>query len=235
MQYRVPDGDTHPREVCGSCGVVEYRNPRLVVGALVTRGPGNCEVLLCRRAIEPQLGLWTLPAGYLEVGESTADGARREVLEETGAEVEVLRPYAHFDVPAVASAWLLFLAKAVEGPRGEPRAVTPESLETRWFSVVAEGAAAAGGRAATAAAPSPTAEPVPWSDLAFSSVTTALRLYAEDVAAGSESSGSKGAPAFRQHHGVIERQKGAGPNAAGTYFLRDHTWTGGGGSISGGG
>jgi ADP-ribose/FAD diphosphatase len=215
MQFRVPEGDTHPREVCGACGAVEYRNPRLVVGAIVARGPHLSEVLLCRRAIEPQLGRWTLPAGYLEVGESTAEGAAREVLEETGAEVRVVKPFAHFDVPMIGQAYLLFLARAVDGPRGEPRASTPESLETRWFSVVEEEEGQA----------------VPWSELAFSSVETALRLFREDVRAAAT---TMAAADFRQHHGVIERQKGAGPNDAGTYFLRDHTWTGGRAGTGGG-
>jgi ADP-ribose/FAD diphosphatase len=157
----------------------------------------------------------------LEVGESTAAGAAREALEETGADVEVLRPYAHFDVPAIGQAYLLFLARLREGGR-VPAVSTDESLETRWFSVATE--------------EEDQAEGVPWSDLAFSSVSTALRLYAEDVRAAAAEAAEADAPSsssfpssrhFRQHHGVIERQPGAGPNEAGTYFLRDHTWSGG--------
>lgn len=226
MQTLIPQGDTHARQVCPSCGAVEYRNPRLVVGCIVARGSSASEVLLCRRAIEPARGKWTLPAGYLEVGESTAAGAAREALEETGADVEVLRPYAHFDVPAIGQAYLLFLARLREGGR-LPAASTDESLETRWFSCVAEEDG------------SDQAEEVPWSELAFSSVSTALRLYAEDVRAAAAEAEAAEADAscssfpssrhFRQHHGVIERQPGAGPNEAGTYFLRDHTWSGGGG------
>jgi len=243
MQFRVPEGDTHPRELCGACGAIEYRNPKIVVGCIVARGGVGgggdggdggggpwSEVLLCRRAIEPRLGYWTLPAGYLEVGESSADGAAREALEETGAQVVVARPYAHFCVPAIGQAYLIFLARLKEGGSGAA-ASTPESLETRWFSVDGRGGAGA----------------VPWGELAFSSVETALRLYGEDVrgaartgsgggsgdGGGGERGGGGGGGAFpgryfRQHHGVIVRQPGAGPNEAGTYQLRDHYWSGGG-------
>jgi ADP-ribose/FAD diphosphatase len=241
MQTRVPEGDTHAREVCPACGVVEYRNPRMVVGVIVARGFGGGsasrarEVLLCRRAIEPARGRWTLPAGYLEVGESTAQGAQREALEETGADVEVLRPFAHFDVPAIGQAYLLFLARLQAGGR-PPAASTPESLESRWFRVDSAGGGESGGGGGGGG---DALEEVPWSELAFSSVSTALRLYAEDVAAAAAAaeSGEEGADAdafpsarrYRQHHGVIERQPGAGPNQAGTYRLVDHTWSGGGG------
>lgn len=246
MLTLVPEGDTHPRQVCPSpaCGAVEYRNPRMVVGCIVARPTSPQEVLLCRRAIEPARGRWTLPAGYLEVGESTAQGAQREAFEETGADVEVLRPYAHFDVPAIGQAYLLFLARLRPGGRGPARA-TAESLETRWFRVDgAEGEEGGKGGGEGGAAEGATVEGVPWSELAFSSVSTALRLYAEDVARvvaaaeGQEEEGAQQPSAaaaafpsprhFRQHHGVIERQPGAGPNEAGTYRLREHTWSGGG-------
>ena len=77
VAWRIPDGDTVPREVCGACGAIHYRNPKVVVGCLAT---WEDRVLLCRRAIEPRHGLWTLPAGFMENGETLASGAIREPL-----------------------------------------------------------------------------------------------------------------------------------------------------------
>ncbi|KQJ91389.1 hypothetical protein BRADI_4g37360v3 [Brachypodium distachyon] len=94
----VPDGDEKMRAVCSSCGRIHYENPKMVVGCLVEH---DNKVLLCRRKIEPAYGLWTLPAGYLEVGESAAEGASRETLEEACADVEILAPYAQLDIPLI--------------------------------------------------------------------------------------------------------------------------------------
>jgi len=92
LAWRVPDGDTVPRDVCDACGTIHYRNPKIVVGCLATL---DDEVLLCRRAIEPRLGLWTLPAGFMENGETLAAGAVRETLEEANARVDVGQLYTH--------------------------------------------------------------------------------------------------------------------------------------------
>ena len=86
IELRVPDGDTHARHVCAECGHVHYLNPKVVVGCLPA---WEHRILLCRRAIEPRYGLWTLPAGFLELGETTAQGALRETDEEAGARVEL--------------------------------------------------------------------------------------------------------------------------------------------------
>ncbi|ONM57066.1 Nudix hydrolase 23, chloroplastic [Zea mays] len=94
----IPDGDEKMRAVCSSCGRVHYENPKMVVGCLVEH---DNKVLLCRRKIEPAYGLWTLPAGYLEVGESTAEGASRETLEEACADVEIVSPFAQLDIPLI--------------------------------------------------------------------------------------------------------------------------------------
>uniref|UniRef100_A0ACD5YCR5 Uncharacterized protein n=1 Tax=Avena sativa TaxID=4498 RepID=A0ACD5YCR5_AVESA len=94
----VPDGDEKMRAVCSSCGRVHYENPKMVVGCLVEH---DNKVLLCRRKIEPAYGLWTLPAGYLEVGESAAEGASRETLEEACADVEIVSPFAQLDIPLI--------------------------------------------------------------------------------------------------------------------------------------
>ncbi|KAK8460319.1 hypothetical protein SEVIR_2G312600v4 [Setaria viridis] len=94
----IPDGDEKMRAICSSCGRVHYENPKMVVGCLVEH---DNKVLLCRRKIEPAYGLWTLPAGYLEVGESAADGASRETLEEACADVEIVSPFAQLDIPLI--------------------------------------------------------------------------------------------------------------------------------------
>ncbi|CAL5062970.1 unnamed protein product [Urochloa decumbens] len=94
----IPDGDEKMRAICSSCGRVHYENPKMVVGCLVEH---DNKVLLCRRKIEPAYGLWTLPAGYLEVGESTAEGASRETLEEACADVEIVSPFAQLDIPLI--------------------------------------------------------------------------------------------------------------------------------------
>ncbi|KAG2636685.1 nudix hydrolase 23, chloroplastic-like isoform X2 [Panicum virgatum] len=94
----VPDGDEKMRAICSSCGRVHYENPKMVVGCLVEH---DNKVLLCRRKIEPAYGLWTLPAGYLEVGESAAEGASRETLEEACADVEIISPFAQLDIPLI--------------------------------------------------------------------------------------------------------------------------------------
>src|SRR6266568_5828754 len=86
IEFRVPEGDTLPRYVCGVCGTIHYENPKIVVGCLPE---WEDKVLLCRRAIEPRYGLWTLPAGFLENGETVSDGAERETTEEANAHVEV--------------------------------------------------------------------------------------------------------------------------------------------------
>jgi len=87
VEYRVPEGDTHARAVCPACGHIQYQNPKVVVGSVPV---WEDKVLLCRRAIEPRHGKWTLPAGFMERGETTQDGAARETLEEARARVEEL-------------------------------------------------------------------------------------------------------------------------------------------------
>jgi len=103
IAWRVPDGDTAPRDVCEACGTIHYRNPKIVVGCLATHGG---EVLLCRRAIEPRLGLWTLPAGFMENGETLAAGAMRETLEEANARVDVGELYTVISLPAISQVYM---------------------------------------------------------------------------------------------------------------------------------
>lgn len=147
---RVPAGDNRDRRVCDFCGFVDYVNPRVVVG-VVARWEGR--VLLCRRAIDPRKGLWTLPAGFLEERETVEDGARREAREEAGAEVELEGLLAAYSIPRISQVHLFFRARLRSGEvvAGE------ESLEARLLRW----------------------EEIPWDELAFPSVRWALGHYRE--------------------------------------------------------
>lgn len=148
---RIPAGDNLPRQVCDRCGHIHYENPRLVVGCVAT---WQESILLCRRAIEPRRGYWTLPAGFMENGETTAEAAARETLEEACAQVLVGAPFAMVNVAHINQVHLFY--------RGELRipefGAGEESLETALFDE----------------------ERIPWEDLAFRSVALCLRRYFED-------------------------------------------------------
>ena len=148
---RIPSDDTLPRYVCLSCGAIHYENPRVVVGCIpVWEG----RILMCRRNIEPRKGYWTLPAGFLENGETTADGARRETLEETGAVAVDLAPYLMVDIVHIHQIYLMFRAGLRE-PEFHP---TRESAEVK---LVREA-------------------DIPWSDIAFKVIEKTLRYYLQD-------------------------------------------------------
>lgn len=155
---QVPPGDNLPRDVCPACGHIHYLNPKLVVGC-VPEWQG--QVLLCRRAIEPRLGYWTVPAGFMENGESAEQAAARETQEEAEAAVKILSPLALVSVPRIGQVHLLFRARLIDGHFG----VGPESLESR---LVAEA-------------------DIPWDDMAFPSIRFALECYFADRAAGRNS------------------------------------------------
>lgn len=148
---QIPEGDDRERAVCPGCGEIHYINPCLVVGALIEK---DDRVLLCRRAIEPAQGLWTPPAGFLEIGESIADGACRETREEALGEVEALAPHSVIDLPHIGQVYYFILAGHVAGEFG----AGAESIEVRWF---------------------PWPE-IPWPELAFPVVDRVLRLRLED-------------------------------------------------------
>jgi ADP-ribose pyrophosphatase YjhB (NUDIX family) len=86
VEFKIPQGDNRPRFICNSCGEIHYQNPKNVVGTIPILGE---KILLCRRAIEPRKGLWTLPAGFLVLDETTAEGAQRETIEEAGAQIAI--------------------------------------------------------------------------------------------------------------------------------------------------
>jgi ADP-ribose/FAD diphosphatase len=147
----IPEGEDRHRDVCPDCGNIYYDNPKSVVGCLIHQ---NDKILLCRRAIEPSYGRWTVPAGYQELAESAAEGARRETREEAHADVEILGPHAYLDLPHIGQQYQLFHARLVE----QSFRAGEESLEVRWFDLTA----------------------IPWSQLAFPVVHYALQLFVED-------------------------------------------------------
>jgi ADP-ribose pyrophosphatase YjhB (NUDIX family) len=155
VERRVPSGEDRERFVCGTCGAIHYENPRMVVGCIVEEGD---RVLLCKRAIEPRHGYWTVPAGFLELGESTVQGAVRETHEEAGARVQVIAPYVHFDVPHIGQAYVLYRARLL----GPEMSAGTESLEVKLV----------------------THAQIPWSELAFPVVRTGLELHREDSQRG---------------------------------------------------
>lgn len=146
VQYRVPSDDSAERACCPACGHIQYENPLNVVGTLPRLADGR--VLLCRRAIEPRRGLWTLPAGFMELGETVEEGALRETQEEAGAEVELGPLISLLSVVHVGQVHLFFAAHAVSD-RLDPG---PETLEARWFAPA----------------------DIPWNELAFRTVKRTL-------------------------------------------------------------
>ena len=150
VSRKLPDGDTHERWVCDGCGMIHYQNPLVVVGCVPER---DGKILLCKRAIEPRYGYWTVPAGFMELGESTVHGAMRETLEEACAEVEIGHLFAVVDVIDAGQVHLFYTAKLTSDfSPGD------ESLEVAMFGE----------------------DEIPWNDIAFHSGHYALKKYFED-------------------------------------------------------
>lgn len=127
--HEIPDGDTRERLVCSICGHIDYQNPKIVVGSVVSH---SGRVLLCRRAIEPRRGFWTLPAGYLELGETAEEGARREALEEAEATIRLEGLLAVYSISRIGQVQLIFRAGFADA--AAPHfAAGPESLEVALF------------------------------------------------------------------------------------------------------
>lgn len=151
VEQRVPQGDNRTRDICTVCEVIHYTNPRIVAGTIPV---WKNQVLLCRRAIEPRYGYWTLPAGFMENAESTTEAAIRETWEEAMARVSVQGLYTMISVPHIDQVHLFFRAVLVDGTFG----AGPESLETRLF----------------------TEAEIPWDEISFPTVKRTLELYFED-------------------------------------------------------
>jgi ADP-ribose pyrophosphatase YjhB (NUDIX family) len=156
LTFATPPGDDRNRYICAACGAVHYQNPRVVVGCIVEYGG---RVLLCRRAIDPCYGKWTLPAGYLENGETVESGAERETREEAGARIEALEPYRLFNICHINQIYLMFRARLADA-RFQPG---KESLEAALFAEAA----------------------IPWDSIAFRVISETLRGYFRDRSAGS--------------------------------------------------
>lgn len=151
-----PPDDNRIRDICTNCGAIHYQNPRNVVGIVPI---WNDEVLLCRRAIEPRKGYWTLPAGFMELGETTAQGAARENQEESGVNVEMQSLFTVIDVPSVNQVHLYYLAKVLDQQLNPG----PETIEAQFFKLDA----------------------IPWQELSFRTVSTTLQHYINDRQANS--------------------------------------------------
>ncbi|RMF29242.1 MAG: NUDIX hydrolase [Bacteroidetes bacterium] len=151
----VPPGDDRERTVCRACGTIHYVNPRIVTGCLAV---WEGKVLLCRRAIEPRKGLWNVPSGFLENGETVEEGALRELWEEARARAAIQRVLAIYSIPHVNHIYIHFLGELEEGRFG----VGAESLESALFAE----------------------EEIPWDEIAFHSSVFTLRKYFEDRSNG---------------------------------------------------
>ena len=147
VTQRIPEGDTLLRSVCDACGAIHYVNPKIVVGCVPVL---EDRILICKRAIEPRYGLWTLPAGFMEMNESAAEGAAREALEEANARVEIEDLYTVYSIPHISQVYMMFRARLVD-PNVSPGA---ESLEVKLV----------------------TEDEIPWDQLAFQMVRRTLEI-----------------------------------------------------------
>jgi ADP-ribose pyrophosphatase YjhB (NUDIX family) len=153
-----PSGDNRPRYVCNECGTIHYQNPNVVTGCIPE---WNDRILLCKRAIEPRYGSWTLPAGFLENGESSMFGAAREALEEANAEMRDMRLFSVFSIPHINQVYTMYRGVLHQGTASPGE----ESLEVMLASE----------------------DEVPWDNLAFPVIIETLKLYYEDRKSGNYS------------------------------------------------
>ncbi len=149
FSLKIPEGDERDRRVCDTCGFIDYVNPRIVVGTVAYSGD---RILLCRRAIEPRKGYWTLPAGFMEQGESVEEGARREAREEAMAELEFETLLAVYSIPRISQVQLMYRARLINQPSPGPE--SSEVMLATW-------------------------DEIPWAELAFPSVKWALEAFRE--------------------------------------------------------
>lgn len=126
FESRIPEGDNRQRQVCSDCGFIAYENPKVVVGAVVTLG---ARILLCRRAINPRAGFWTLPAGYMELGETAEAGAMREAWEEARAKIAIDRLLGAYTIPRLSQVQLIYRARLID----PAISAGPESLAVGLF------------------------------------------------------------------------------------------------------
>jgi ADP-ribose pyrophosphatase YjhB (NUDIX family) len=153
FEHRVPEGDHRERLVCGDCGHIDYQNPKVVVGTVVASGG---KILMCRRAIDPRRGFWTLPAGYLELGETLEEGAAREAMEEATAVIVIEGILGVFSVARIGQVQVIFRGCFAD-PARPAFAAGPESLEVALFPW----------------------DEIPWNEIAFPTVRWALHAWNE--------------------------------------------------------
>ena len=155
VSLTVPPGDTLQRYVCDACATIHYQNPRMIVGCIAE---WEDKILLCKRSIEPRYGLWTVPAGFMENGETTYQGAVRETLEEANARVEIGPLYALYNIPHINQVYILFRARLLD----IDFSAGAETLEARLFAEAE----------------------IPWDEVAFATVRNTLRHYYDDRKTG---------------------------------------------------
>jgi ADP-ribose pyrophosphatase YjhB (NUDIX family) len=152
VELRVPADDNRARHICTACGIIHYQNPRMVIGSIPE---WEDKILLCRRAIEPRYGYWTLPGGFMENGESAGGAAIRETLEEANARIEIIDLYSMYSLPYIDQVHMLFRARLLDlnfGPGSE-------SLEVRLFAE----------------------DEIPWTELAFRPIRYSLEHYFSEL------------------------------------------------------
>jgi ADP-ribose pyrophosphatase YjhB (NUDIX family) len=150
--WAVPDGDDRKRLTCPDCGFIHYDNPKVIAGVVAT---WDGRYILCRRAIEPRKGFWTVPAGFLELGETTAEGAKREAWEEARVDIEITGLIGIYEIPRISQMYVLHAGKMTR----EDHAPGPESAETMLV----------------------TWDEIPWDELAFPSIRWALERYRDGL------------------------------------------------------
>ena len=155
VQHTVPEGDNRLRHVCTECAAIHYQNPKMVVGCVVEH---EDKILLCKRAIEPRYGLWTLPAGFMENAETTMEAAARETYEEANARVEIIQLFTMFSLPHIDQVYMLYRARFKE----PGFSAGTESLEVDLFDEAH----------------------IPWDEIAFPVITESLKRYFADKCAG---------------------------------------------------
>ena len=160
VALQIPDGDNRERHVCNSCDTIHYQNPKIVTGCLLV---WERKVLLCKRAIEPRYGHWTLPAGFMENGESTMEGAAREAIEEANAYSDDLKLFGIFNLPRISQVYVMFHGTLRDGAASAGE----ESLEVGLFAQ----------------------DEVPWDDLAFPIVSAGLKRHYESLDGGTSAVG----------------------------------------------
>jgi ADP-ribose pyrophosphatase YjhB (NUDIX family) len=182
FERRIPEGDERERLICADCGHIDYQNPKVVVGTVVA---SDDRILMCRRAIEPRQGFWTLPAGYLELGETLEEGAAREAMEEATAAISIDGILGVFSVARIGQVQVIFRGRFAR-PGAPDFAAGPESLEVALFPW----------------------DRIPWADIAFPTVHWALNAW------NARRSGPLGVPAGnpvtdpRGVHGITPSSSG---------------------------